>query len=306
MRPLGAHIDSTVWERKNHDEGDWSMIDTSRWLALAVGGLCACLLVVGTATAETWTDASGSFRIEAEFVGVQDKNVLLRKPDGKTVSVPIERLSGESRELARRLYELQRSAAPATAGSRAASSTATVTAAPPAAGLIVLTASTPAAPLKFTPPTPTPTPPPVAPLAAAGRRNPVIVESLGDLEFRVALLDEIVEDPPNHRDLFRWPLGQRHPLVLDAFVLTGVQDVQRLAFLIEQQSRQAVRRFTAGQVTLFGDLDAATPHLVAQLTTVLRRAKAFELNIDRIERIVFLGLADRRVDDLLFMLLADR
>jgi hypothetical protein len=40
-----------------------------------------------------WNDASGKFSIDAEFMGVKDGNVRLRKKDGRIISVPIERLS---------------------------------------------------------------------------------------------------------------------------------------------------------------------------------------------------------------------
>jgi hypothetical protein len=69
--------------------------------------------------AETWTDASGSFSVEAKFVAVSGKDVVLQKADGKTINVPISRLSEASRAQAKRLYELSKgvpvAGAPATA-----------------------------------------------------------------------------------------------------------------------------------------------------------------------------------------------
>ena len=41
------------------------------------------LLGAGNASARTWTDAKGKFRIEAEFVELKDPKVVLRKPDGR-------------------------------------------------------------------------------------------------------------------------------------------------------------------------------------------------------------------------------
>ncbi len=43
--------------------------------------------------ARLWTDSTGGFRIKAELVAVEEGTVKLRKPDGKTISVPINRLS---------------------------------------------------------------------------------------------------------------------------------------------------------------------------------------------------------------------
>jgi len=54
--------------------------------------------------AETWSDTTGKFKLEAEYAGIEGKAVVLRKSDGKTVTVPISNLSPESREQAKTLY----------------------------------------------------------------------------------------------------------------------------------------------------------------------------------------------------------
>jgi ribosomal protein L12E/L44/L45/RPP1/RPP2 len=41
----------------------------------------------------SWRDASGSFEITASFVQLADNKVTLRKKDGKTIVVPLEKLS---------------------------------------------------------------------------------------------------------------------------------------------------------------------------------------------------------------------
>jgi hypothetical protein len=43
----------------------------------------------------TWKDATGTFDLEARFVGVKDGNVTLKKANGKTVEVSLDRLSKE-------------------------------------------------------------------------------------------------------------------------------------------------------------------------------------------------------------------
>ena len=43
----------------------------------------------------TWNDATGAFSLEAKFVGVKDGKVMLKKANGKTVAVPLDRLSKE-------------------------------------------------------------------------------------------------------------------------------------------------------------------------------------------------------------------
>ncbi len=45
------------------------------------------------AFAREWTDSTGKYKVEAEFVAVKDGKVQLRKSDGTIVAVPIERLS---------------------------------------------------------------------------------------------------------------------------------------------------------------------------------------------------------------------
>lgn len=67
-------------------------------------------LLIATATpnalfAETWSDITGKFTVEADYVGVNGKSVVLRLADGTTREVPIAKLSAESRAKAKELYE---------------------------------------------------------------------------------------------------------------------------------------------------------------------------------------------------------
>ena len=50
----------------------------------------------------TWTDASGRFQIQAQFVELKDGVVRLRKPTGEFVQIPLERLSVTDQQEARR------------------------------------------------------------------------------------------------------------------------------------------------------------------------------------------------------------
>lgn len=65
--------------------------------------MAAALLVTVEVSARTWTDAKGKFRIEAEFVELKDGKVVLRKPDGKTISVPLGKLSTADQKFVRGL-----------------------------------------------------------------------------------------------------------------------------------------------------------------------------------------------------------
>lgn len=75
--------------------------------------LCVMLVLVGTvalvatgtnsAFAETWSDSSGQFKVEAEFLGLKANKVYLKKESGVVIAVPLDRLSAESQQLARQL-----------------------------------------------------------------------------------------------------------------------------------------------------------------------------------------------------------
>ncbi|WP_236624768.1 SHD1 domain-containing protein [Rhodopirellula sp. SWK7] len=70
----------------------------------AVAGLC----LASPASAEKWSDTTGNFEIEAEYVRVDGRSVVLRKTDGSSISVPINRLSEKSRTRAKQLFDLSR------------------------------------------------------------------------------------------------------------------------------------------------------------------------------------------------------
>ncbi len=51
----------------------------------------------------TWTDATGQFQVDAEFVELQGNTVVLKKADGATVRIPLDKLSAEDQKIAREL-----------------------------------------------------------------------------------------------------------------------------------------------------------------------------------------------------------
>lgn len=55
------------------------------------------------AAAEIWKDATGKFQVEAEFLGIRGQEVYLKKTNGATIKVPLDRLSAESQQLAHKL-----------------------------------------------------------------------------------------------------------------------------------------------------------------------------------------------------------
>ena len=68
--------------------------------------LAAVLLILvassPTNAARKWTDATGSYTVEAELVGLDGENVRLRRPDGKVIAVKLSRLSSDDQEFVRR------------------------------------------------------------------------------------------------------------------------------------------------------------------------------------------------------------
>ena len=55
----------------------------------------------GVAQARQWADATGKFTVEADFVDFKDGKVQLKKADGSTITVPVERLSNADQKFVR-------------------------------------------------------------------------------------------------------------------------------------------------------------------------------------------------------------
>lgn len=62
-------------------------------LFIVLGGKCV--------SAREWKDSTGNFKVEAELLEVRGSDVVLVRPDGKQVVVPIARLSDEDRKYLR-------------------------------------------------------------------------------------------------------------------------------------------------------------------------------------------------------------
>ncbi|WP_425616295.1 SHD1 domain-containing protein [Anatilimnocola sp. NA78] len=76
--------------------------------------VCSCILLLACATEllsqapapkRVWKDASGMFSIEAEFLGLAEGKVSLRKVDGKVISLPLDKLSPADQAAAQQLAE---------------------------------------------------------------------------------------------------------------------------------------------------------------------------------------------------------
>jgi S1-C subfamily serine protease len=61
------------------------------------------VLCAVTAVARVWSDKTGKFKIEADFVALKDERVTLKKPSGTEIVVPLDKLSEADQEVARTL-----------------------------------------------------------------------------------------------------------------------------------------------------------------------------------------------------------
>ena len=77
----------------------------------------------GSSAMRTWNDATGAFSVEAQFAGVEDGKVKLKKSNGKTVSVTLDQLSKEDQD-----YVAEQTAAKSRAATPGTAATATPTA----------------------------------------------------------------------------------------------------------------------------------------------------------------------------------
>ncbi len=83
----------------------------SGWQVFLVFGIATLtpFVVPHSLRAETWSDTTGKFTIQAEYAGISGTDLVLRKPDGTTLNVPISKLSPESRAQAKAIYDKQKS-----------------------------------------------------------------------------------------------------------------------------------------------------------------------------------------------------
>ena len=71
--------------------------------AIAALTMMGAIAESGVACAAIWMDSTGKFQVEAEFVALEGDQVKLKKENGVTVQVPLNRLSAASQQLAKRL-----------------------------------------------------------------------------------------------------------------------------------------------------------------------------------------------------------
>lgn len=103
---LGATISRTIssYSKRNQNR-QWRKAFT---LALATGAFSACGFfdcspLFSQEKTQSWTDSTGKKNIEADFVRLNGVSLILRKPDGQEITVPLSKLDDKSRLRARAL-----------------------------------------------------------------------------------------------------------------------------------------------------------------------------------------------------------
>ncbi len=80
------------------------------WLIVWMCTACLTTAVVADEEVRTWTDATGSFKTRAAFVALDGDQITLKREDGKTVKLPLDRLSKEDQAVARQIVRTARAA----------------------------------------------------------------------------------------------------------------------------------------------------------------------------------------------------
>jgi thiol-disulfide isomerase/thioredoxin len=68
------------------------------WRCYALAAVVLTVTLVASAEERKWTDKTGKFSVSAELVTVEDGKAILRRADGKELSVDVERLSTEDQK----------------------------------------------------------------------------------------------------------------------------------------------------------------------------------------------------------------
>jgi thiol-disulfide isomerase/thioredoxin len=76
----------------------WAMKRAFSWRCYALVAVVLTVTVVASAEERKWSDKTGKFSVTAELVTVEDGKALLRRADGKEISVDVERLSAEDQK----------------------------------------------------------------------------------------------------------------------------------------------------------------------------------------------------------------
>src|SRR4051794_15690381 len=85
-------VDGETRTSKHAPRGDWV-----RKIA-GGGGAGKAAAAAKEYPVRTWTDSTGKFKIEASYAGQDDTGVKLKKPDGKTIQLALDKLSPQDQQ----------------------------------------------------------------------------------------------------------------------------------------------------------------------------------------------------------------
>ncbi len=91
------------------DEVDQPNLDAQALARLRGASGAQAVSAVNAPAWRTWKDSTGTFTVEAEFLGISEGKVQLRRKDGREVLVPLERLSQSDQQ---EVQKLQQAAGP--------------------------------------------------------------------------------------------------------------------------------------------------------------------------------------------------
>ncbi len=101
---FGKERDTAVVSRRNIQLAPPELVQPNKPASTAARSATMAGNTAGGKT-RTWTDATGQFKVDAEFVSIADGTVNLRRQDGRTMSIPLEKLSEADRAHVKVLQE---------------------------------------------------------------------------------------------------------------------------------------------------------------------------------------------------------
>ena len=102
---IGAAVQSLM-SHENRMVQDMAKKAAQKWPAsVAASDATASAPAAAANRLRTWTDSTGKFKVEAEFLGLAEGQVKLRRKDGREVTLPLARLSPADQQAAQKLAQ---------------------------------------------------------------------------------------------------------------------------------------------------------------------------------------------------------
>lgn len=102
---IGAAVQSLL-NHENRMVQDMAKKAAQKWTAAgSAPSVPASVPASEAGRLRTWTDSTGKFKVEAEFLGLTNDQVKLRRKDGREVTLPLNRLSPADQQSAQKLAQ---------------------------------------------------------------------------------------------------------------------------------------------------------------------------------------------------------